>query len=153
MVSMRNRRDPPMPHTYFGNMAWPAYLEINEKPKSAFEVALKIREAVGQFDDSYCQSRIDYISQNPFTQYNVWLDDTCVMFTNWNKLFDWYGDANLGKGNPVKFMLLCNGLDRCFVILPGARAGETEMQVSMTATHMGRFLEHEHIKKYFTHNY
>ena len=74
---------------------------------------------------------------------------TVLKFSNWNKLFDWYGQSNLGGGKPVKFTTLNLYDDRLCYILPSRTHGDLELVLSIPRKQLTAFQSHQQIQKYF----
>lgn len=66
LVNCRNRLNPPLPKTYFGNATFPtvtqtcSFDEVVHKPLSY--VVGKVREAIGKVSDEYVRSALDYVA-------------------------------------------------------------------------------------------
>ena len=72
-----------------------------------------------------------------------------MKFSNWNKLFDWYGQSNLGGGKPVKFTTLSLYDDRLCYILPSRTDGDLELNLSIPREQIASFKVHGDVPKYF----
>ncbi|CAG8655947.1 9009_t:CDS:2 [Racocetra fulgida] len=103
----RDRLNPPIPKSYYGNVVFQVCQKmlvsqlINGSPSS---VALQVRKAITEINDSHMRSIIDWVEQQPDKS----LISECIMFngedfgiTNVSK-FQKYNLIDFGDGNPIK---------------------------------------------------
>ncbi len=151
-INVRFRRNPPTPKTFFGNCVLTIWMPQSRKDvlaETVFETASNVRKNVMKTNEAFIQSSIDKISQCENAQFTSFWDSDTFCFTNWNTYFDWYGHADLGKGEPAKFTLLLKMMVRFFVILPGKEPGSIELVIGHTQQLCDKFQRHPDFVKYF----
>ena len=154
-VNARCRRNPEAPPTLFGNMVIHFATRLskkNSKNVKPVELASDIRKEIQKINEEYYQSVVDTVSQKKIAKPRGCFDMQTMRFSSWDKLFDWYKDADLGRGIPLKFTQLFKSSDTCCKILPRNEKGDLDLLITLADEQIDRFLDHKNIKPYFTLN-
>ena len=151
MCNGRFRRKPPIPISFFGNVVLPLPVKSSASELSVNNMAAnaeKIRKKILSVNNDFIQSSIDCLAADESLNGKV-SQKYDLSVTNWDRPFDWYEDADLGRGAPKKFTYVTQILDKACIVLPNSDGG-IEIIFGLECEHMDRFLSHPLIKKYFT---
>ncbi|XP_075258652.1 uncharacterized protein LOC142350632 [Convolutriloba macropyga] len=153
-VNVRQRLNPKVPVTQFGNLSISILTRVtkNNPDTGLYGIATCIREDVNKIDENYCQSYFDFIAGSNLCQHACFFDRSALLVTNWNKLYDWYGSTSLGQGPPQKMVYLNRKIDRMCLIMPSEKVGDIDIHISLSQEQMAKFKEHINVKSYFVMN-
>ncbi len=146
----RFRREPPIPIAFFGNVILPLPVKSSAGELSVNNMAAnaeKIRKKILSVNNDFIQSSIDCLAADESLKWKT-PQKYDLTVTNWDRPFDWYGDADLGRGAPKKFTFVTQVLDKICLVLPNSD-GSIEILFGLECEHMDRFLEHPLIIEYF----
>ena len=151
MCNGRFRRKPPIPISFFGNVVLALPVKSSASELSVNNMAAnaeKIRKKILSVNNDFIQSSIDCLAADESLKWKT-PQKYDLTVTNWDRPFDWYKDADLGRGAPKKFTYVTQNLDKTCLVLPNSNGG-IEIIFGLECEHMDRFLVHPLITKYLT---
>ena len=154
--NLRFRRQPPLPVSFFACYTVPLVFPLSKSERermTVYQIASKMREKVQETDENFIQSQIDMLNQyDQIIHLTFNYSHHKFSCSNWNSFFDWFQDADLGKGEPEKFMLMTEIMSYIGFVLPGKEKGSLEITLGLPPSHVEALLKHDAIQKYFTHH-